>query len=87
AVEGEDTGAMIAVTSKEDEIFKVIDGMKDVYAVNYNSPTQLVIAGTTPAIKNLTEVLKTAKISFRQLEVACAFHSPLVAKSKALYQL
>lgn len=86
AVEGEDTGAMIAVTSKEDEIFKVIDGMKDVYAVNYNSPTQLVIAGTTPAIKNLTEVLKTAKISFRQLEVACAFHSPLVAKSKALYK-
>ncbi len=86
AVEDGDTGAMIAVTSKEDEIFKVIDGMKDVYAVNYNSPTQLVIAGTTPAIKMLAEVLKTAKISFRPLEVACAFHSPLVAKSKALYK-
>jgi acyl transferase domain-containing protein/NAD(P)-dependent dehydrogenase (short-subunit alcohol dehydrogenase family) len=86
AVEDGDAGAMIAVTSKEDEIFKVIDGMKDVYAVNYNSPTQLVIAGTTPAIKKLAEVLKTAKISFRQLEVACAFHSPLVAKSKALYK-
>jgi len=86
AVEDGDTGAMIAVTSKEDEIFKVIDGMKDVYAVNYNSPTQLVIAGTTPAIKKLAEILKTAKISFRQLEVACAFHSPLVAKSKAIYK-
>ncbi|RYZ87727.1 MAG: hypothetical protein EOP04_11030, partial [Proteobacteria bacterium] len=31
-------------------------------------------------------VAKNAKVSFRPLEVACAFHSPVVAKSKALYQ-
>jgi acyl transferase domain-containing protein/NAD(P)H-dependent flavin oxidoreductase YrpB (nitropropane dioxygenase family)/acyl carrier protein len=86
AVEDGDAGAMIAVTCKEDEIFKVIEGLKDIYAVNYNSPSQLVLAGTSMAIEKLGETLKTAKISFRRLEVACAFHSPLVAKSKNLYK-
>jgi len=86
AVEDGDKGAMIAVNCKDEDVFKVIDGLKDVYAVNFNSPTQLVLAGTTPAIKKLGETLKTEKISFKKLEVACAFHSPLVAKSKELYK-
>jgi acyl transferase domain-containing protein/NAD(P)H-dependent flavin oxidoreductase YrpB (nitropropane dioxygenase family) len=86
AVEGGDAGAMIAVNAPQDELLKAISGLKDIYAVNYNSPLQCVLAGSTPAIQNLTEVLKTAKLSFRKLEVACAFHSPLLAKSKGLYQ-
>ncbi|MDB4923263.1 type I polyketide synthase [Mucilaginibacter sp.] len=86
AVEGGDAGAMVAVNAPLDELLKVVSGLKDIYAVNYNSPLQCVLAGTTPAIQNLTEVLKTAKVSFRKLEVACAFHSPLLAKSKGLYQ-
>nr|WP_199074996.1 type I polyketide synthase [Pedobacter sp. ASV19] len=86
AVEGEDTGAMIAVSCKEEDINKFIDGQQDVYAVNFNSPGQLVLAGTTPAIEKLSETLKTAKLSFKRLEVACAFHSPIVARSKELYK-
>ncbi|MGY0038006.1 acyltransferase domain-containing protein [Pedobacter sp. NJ-S-72] len=86
AVEGGDTGAMVAVNAKQEELQKIISGLTDIYAVNYNSPMQCVLAGSTPAITQLMEVLKTAKISFRQLEVACAFHSPLVVKSKELYQ-
>jgi acyl transferase domain-containing protein/NAD(P)H-dependent flavin oxidoreductase YrpB (nitropropane dioxygenase family) len=86
AVEGEDTGAMIAVNAKQEELQKIISGLTDIYAVNYNSPLQCVLAGTTPAVQQLMEVLKVAKISFRPLEVACAFHSPLVVKSKELYQ-
>ncbi|MDN5285186.1 MAG: erythronolide synthase [Mucilaginibacter sp.] len=86
SVEGGDVGAMVAVNATQDELQKVISGLKDIYAVNYNSPLQCVLAGSTPAIQNLMEVLKTAKVSFRKLEVACAFHSPLVAKSKELYQ-
>lgn len=86
AVEGGDKGAMIAVNCKDEDVFKVIDGLSDVYAVNFNSPTQLVLAGTTPAIKKLGETLKIEKISFKQLEVACAFHSPLVARSEGLYK-
>lgn len=86
AVDGEDAGSMIAVHGKEEEILKVTEGMKDVYAVNYNSPAQLVFAGTTPAIEKLRGILKEAKISHRLLEVACAFHSPLIASSKERYQ-
>ncbi|QNK63111.1 SDR family NAD(P)-dependent oxidoreductase [Pedobacter sp. PAMC26386] len=86
AVEGGDTGAMVAVNAKQEDLLKVISGLNDIYAVNYNSPIQCVLAGSTTAIQHLMEVLKTAKISFRQLEVACAFHSPLVVKSKELYQ-
>ncbi|MEN0057018.1 MAG: acyltransferase domain-containing protein, partial [Mucilaginibacter sp.] len=86
AVVDGDAGAMVAVNSSQEELLKVIADLKDVYPVNYNSPTQCVIAGSTPAIQHLMELLKTAKISFRKLEVACAFHSPLVAKSKELYQ-
>lgn len=86
AVDGGDAGSMIAVHGKEEEILKVTEGMKDVYAVNYNSPTQLVFAGTTPAIEKLRGILKEAKVSHRLLEVACAFHSPLIASSKERYR-
>lgn len=86
AVEGEDTGAMIAVNGNQEDLSKWIDGVTDVYAVNFNSPTQQVLAGTTPAIKKLSETLKKEKVSFRPLEVACAFHSPLVEKSKENYK-
>ncbi|MCX2453793.1 SDR family NAD(P)-dependent oxidoreductase [Pedobacter sp. PLR] len=86
SVEGEDTGAMIAVNGNQEVLLKLIEGLEDVWAVNFNSPTQLVIAGTTPAIKQLSEILKAEKISFRPLEVACAFHSPMVAKSKGIYK-
>jgi acyl transferase domain-containing protein/NAD(P)H-dependent flavin oxidoreductase YrpB (nitropropane dioxygenase family)/NAD(P)-dependent dehydrogenase (short-subunit alcohol dehydrogenase family)/acyl carrier protein len=85
SVEGEDSGAMIAVNGTREEIFTLIEGWEDIYAVNYNSPSQIVFAGTTPAIKKFGELLKSVKISFRPLEVACAFHSPLVAGAKELY--
>ena len=86
AVEDGDSGAMVAVNSSQEELLKVIADLKDIYPVNYNSPMQCVIAGSTPAVKHLMELLKAAKISFRKLEVACAFHSPLVEKSKELYK-
>ena len=85
AVAGEDTGAMIAANGNQEELLKLIEGVEDIYPVNFNSPTQLVIAGTTPAIQSLSAILKTAKISFRPLEVACAFHSPIMAKSRGGY--
>lgn len=86
AVEDGDTGAMVAVTGSLDDLLAITGKLEDVYPVNYNSPQQCVLAGTTAAIKDLMLLLKEARISYRQLEVACAFHSPVVAKSKELYQ-
>lgn len=82
---GDDKGAMVAVNCPEDELTRIVSEINHIYPVNHNSPRQWVLAGTTPAIAELTAKLTDLKISFRQLEVACAFHSPLLAGSKALY--
>lgn len=81
----QDKGAMVAVNCPATELDKILSGEKEVYAVNHNSPKQWVLAGTTAAIRNLTGKLRKLKISFRELEVACAFHSPLLAGAKDLY--
>lgn len=85
AVENGDPGTMLAVSAKPEELAPFMNGLA-VYPVNFNSPLQCVVAGTTADIQKLSALLKTAKVSFRPLEVACAFHSPIVAKSKDLYQ-
>lgn len=85
AVENGDPGTMLAVSAKPEELTPFMNGLA-VYPVNFNSPLQCVVAGTTADIQQLSTLLKTAKVSFRPLEVACAFHSPVVAKSKDLYQ-
>ncbi len=82
---GDDKGAMVAVNCPEDELTRIVSEINHIYPVNHNSPRQWVLAGTTPAIAELTAKLTAMKISFRQLEVACAFHSPLLAGSKGLY--
>ncbi|MBO9672460.1 MAG: SDR family NAD(P)-dependent oxidoreductase [Sphingobacteriaceae bacterium] len=86
AVENGDPGTMLAVSAKQEDLTQYLSNIEAVYPVNFNAPTQCVIAGSTEAISKLAAVLKEAKVSFRPLEVACAFHSPLVAKSKQLYQ-
>ena len=43
----EDKGKMIAVSLPETEIITLLDGEKDVWAVNFNSPKQIVLAGST----------------------------------------
>ncbi len=83
---GDDAGAMVAVSCDAETLTKIIAELPDVYAVNHNSPTQWVLAGTTPAIQKSLGILKEARLSSRPLEVACAFHSPLLADSKARYR-
>lgn len=86
SVEGGDPGSMIAVSSTRENLQPILAQVEGCYPVNYNAPTQCVVAGSTEAINKLMEVLKQERISAKKLEVACAFHSPLLAKSKGLYQ-
>jgi len=81
----EDKGIMVAVSSNKEVLAPFITAGTGVYAVNHNSPQQWVLAGTTPAMENLMRELKAQQISFKQMDVACAFHSPLIEKSAALY--
>lgn len=85
SVEGGDPGSMIAVSATKENLQPILAQVEGCYPVNYNAPTQCVVAGSTEAINKLMEVLKQERISAKKLEVACAFHSPLLAKSKDLY--
>ena len=82
---GEDKGAMVAVTASVDMLQTLLQKVSGVYAVNYNSPKQIVVAGTTAGIQQLMELLKSRQLSYKQLEVACAFHSPVIAGAKDLF--
>lgn len=82
----EDKGVMVAVNCSKEELANIAKEENGVYAVNHNSPLQWVLAGTTKDMERFMEQLKQLKISYKQLEVACAFHSPLLSGSKALYK-
>ncbi|WP_080780735.1 type I polyketide synthase [Chryseobacterium phocaeense] len=86
SVEGGDPGSMVAVSTTKELLEPVLAKVEGCYPVNYNAPNQCVVAGSTSAIQTFMEVLKQERISAKKLEVACAFHSPLLAKSKGLYE-
>ncbi|NLU73886.1 SDR family NAD(P)-dependent oxidoreductase [Streptomyces sp. HNM0575] len=77
-----DAGAMAAVTAvpeKVDEVLALAGLDGEVVTANRNSPKQTVVSGPTDAVTKAVGRLRDAGLSARQLQVACAFHSPLVA--------
>ncbi|QPP06097.1 SDR family NAD(P)-dependent oxidoreductase [Streptomyces bathyalis] len=77
-----DAGAMAAVTAlpeKVDEVLALAGLDGEVVTANRNSPRQTVISGPTEAVTKAVGHLKDAGLSAKTLQVACAFHSPLVA--------
>ncbi|MFJ3192223.1 SDR family NAD(P)-dependent oxidoreductase [Streptomyces griseoviridis] len=78
----DDPGTMAAVGATADQVEEVLRlaGLaSDVVAANHNSPTQTVISGPTEAVAAAVAHLKDAGHTAKQLKVACAFHSPLLA--------
>lgn len=74
----EDTGRMAAVFTDEESLSALLEGRKDVWAVNFNSPRQTVVGATKHGMTAFLEAAETAKIPCTELNVACAFHSPLL---------
>ncbi|MDR2925760.1 MAG: SDR family NAD(P)-dependent oxidoreductase [Azoarcus sp.] len=81
----QDKGVMAAVMMPADELAELLEPESEVWAVNYNSPEQTVVGGTTDAMAAFMEKLRSQKIAFKKLDVACAFHTPLLAKAGELF--
>lgn len=81
----EDPGTMLSVSIAKERLEEIIATEEGVTLANNNAPTQQIVAGTTAAITKLEKKLKDHKIACRRIEVACAFHSPLIKKAKENY--
>ncbi|MCC8145391.1 MAG: SDR family NAD(P)-dependent oxidoreductase [Bacteroidales bacterium] len=81
-----DKGKMAAINNvSEDELKELLQGHEEVWPVNFNSNKQIVLAGSSTGITTFVKEMTDKGIACKEINVACAFHSPLLAKSKDLY--
>ncbi|MGW3993723.1 SDR family NAD(P)-dependent oxidoreductase [Amycolatopsis sp. NPDC004772] len=78
AVPADDPGAMAAVSASAAEVLAVL-GESPVVLANHNSPEQTVISGPTADVEAAVGQLRAAGLGAKRIQVACAFHSSLVA--------
>uniref|UniRef100_UPI0039BFF6F7 SDR family NAD(P)-dependent oxidoreductase n=1 Tax=Lentzea alba TaxID=2714351 RepID=UPI0039BFF6F7 len=77
---GEDPGTMAAVSAPLADVEALLPA--DVVVANHNAPEQVVISGPTAAVENAVEALREAGLSVKDIPVAAAFHSPLMAGAR-----
>ncbi|HEY0535265.1 MAG TPA: SDR family NAD(P)-dependent oxidoreductase, partial [Actinoplanes sp.] len=88
AAAGSDPGTMAAVSAGAARVTEVLAGAGlagTVVAANHNTPTQTVISGPTAAVGQARSALASAGLTAREIPVACAFHSPVVAAASATF--
>ena len=83
---GDDAGAMAAVSGTKDEIEAALANVDGIVLANQNAPNQIVISGRTQAIEEATELLNQKGIAARQIQVACAFHSPVIEGARDTFR-
>jgi len=71
-------GIMAAVDAPLDLLEELISGQDQVHIGNINSPKQVVMSGTTEAVRNLSQHLKSKGYRATLLPVSMAFHSPIM---------
>ncbi|WP_245743824.1 type I polyketide synthase [Lentzea fradiae] len=77
---GEDPGTMAAVTAPVEAVEAVLP--PEVVVANHNAPDQVVVSGPTEAVRHAVEVLREAGLPVKDIPVAAAFHSPLMAGAR-----
>ena len=80
---GKDSGTMAAVKGDVGTVRKLLKDNSDVQIANYNSPEQVVLAGSTQGIRDVKAVLEGAGLSVYPLKVSMAFHTSFVEHAKA----
>lgn len=73
---------MVAVKADYAAVKKIIQGIKDIYIANQNSPEQIIVAGSDKAIDMLLEKGKKDGIQMKRLNVSAAFHTPYMSGAK-----
>ncbi|HJR52740.1 MAG TPA: SDR family NAD(P)-dependent oxidoreductase, partial [Gemmatimonadota bacterium] len=76
---GDDPGAMAAVNADPASVETLIEGIDDVVVANRNAPDQTVLSGRTAAVEEAVRRIEAAGVKVTRVNVACAFHSPVVA--------
>jgi len=75
-------GAMTAVSVDISKLRPLLDEWSlDVVIANHNGPRQVVLSGSIEAMVQAEAKLSAARITFKRLPVATAFHSKLVSPS------
>jgi acyl transferase domain-containing protein/acyl carrier protein len=71
-------GIMAAVDAPLELLEEMMRGQDQVHIGNINSPKQVVISGTTAAVRDLSQRLKERGYRATFLPVSMAFHSPIM---------
>ena len=79
--QGDAPGSMAAVLSPPEALEEILQGHAACWIVNYNSPNQTVLSGSTPVLKEVLRKIESRGIATRLLPVSCAFHSPLISSA------
>jgi acyl transferase domain-containing protein/NAD(P)-dependent dehydrogenase (short-subunit alcohol dehydrogenase family) len=75
-----DKGSMLAVSAPLADVKQMLEEEKlDLVIANCNAPTQAVLSGSSAEIDRAFTACSTRKLTCKQLPVAAAFHSSLVA--------
>jgi acyl transferase domain-containing protein/NAD(P)-dependent dehydrogenase (short-subunit alcohol dehydrogenase family) len=79
-----DKGSMLAVSAPLAKVSEIIAQEKlDLVIANRNAPSQAVLSGSSAEITRAAAVFSARSLTCKQLPVAAAFHSPLVADAAA----
>lgn len=80
-------GAMTSVLARREDVEPLLAEWRlPVVVANHNSPKQLVLSGPTEAVAEVEKRLADKGMSTTRLEVATAFHSPVVSPAAAPLQ-
>ncbi len=77
-----DAGTMLAVKGDAVKIQAELVNYPEITLANWNSNSQVVLAGTKPAIANMQKVLTEKGYSVVPLDVSAAFHTSLVGHAQ-----
>ena len=80
-------GGMLAIGAPLTQVEAAIKELAvDLVVANYNSPNQVVLSGRLPEIDRATALFAGRNMRGKKLQVAAAFHSPLVATASRAFR-